>query len=172
MKYNQIWKSAIAAMIVLSSLAVNALAFAEGEQSVAAERFEKMATLTGEWKTQDHQALRIIFEPTAGGSVLVERWMVNQRMHSMTVYHLEGETLMATHYCPQGNQPRLKMESSSTENRISFDFFDATNLPSLEQSHQHRLSFDFSKVEQVTRGEAYRQGVSSNPTELVLVRVE
>jgi len=42
----------------------------------------------------------------------------------------------------------------------------------LEQSHQHRLSFDFSKVEQVTRGEAYRQGVSSNPTELVLVRVE
>ncbi len=79
---------------------------------------------------------------------------------------------MATHYCPQGNQPRLKMESGSTENHISFDFHDATNLKSLEQSHQHKLSFDFSKTEHVTRGEAYRQGVSSNPTEMVLVRAE
>ena len=172
MRFVQIRKSAIAAMIVLCSLAVSTPAMADDVQPIADIQFKKMATMIGEWTTQDHPSLRIIFEPTAGGSVLVERWMVGERMHSMTVYHLDGEALMATHYCPQGNQPRLKMESGSTENHISFDFHDATNLKSLEQSHQHKLSFDFSKMGHVTRGEAYRQGVSSNPTEMVLVRAE
>lgn len=172
MRYEYVRKAAITAVIVLCSMAVSMPAMADEPKSIAAMQFEKMATMIGKWKTQDHPSLRIIFEPTAGGSVIVERWMVGERMHSMTVYHLDGEALMATHYCPQGNQPRLKMESGSTENHISFDFYDATNLKSAEQSHQHRLSFDFSKMEHVTRGEAYRQGVSSNPTEMVLVRAE
>ena len=171
MRFEHVRKAAIAATIVHCSLVVSAPVMANEALHVADMQFKKMTTMIGEWKTQNHPALRIIFEPTAGGSVIVERWMVGERMHSMTVYHLDGEALMATHYCPQGNQPRLKMESGSTENHISFDFHDATNLKSVEQSHQHTLSFDFSKTEHVTRGEAYRQGVSSNPTEMVLVRV-
>ena len=172
MRFVHVRKAAIAAMIVLCSLAVSTPAMADEAMPVADIQFKKMATMVGVWKTQDEPSLRIIFEPTAGGSVLVERWMVGARMHSMTVYHLDGEALMATHYCPQGNQPRLKMDRGSTENHISFDFHDATNLKSLEQSHQHKLSFDFSKTEHVIRGEAYRQGLSSNPTEMVLVRAE
>lgn len=172
MRFVQIRKAAITAMIVLCSMAVGMPTMADEAVTIADMHFKKMTTMVGVWKTEDHPALRIIFEPTAGGSVIVERWMVGERIHSMTVYHLDGQALMATHYCPQGNQPRLKMERGSTENRISFDFHDATNLKSLEQSHQHKLSFDFSKTEHVTRGEAYRQGVSSNPSEIVLVRVK
>ncbi|MFN7607036.1 MAG: hypothetical protein ACK5RU_14135 [Hyphomonadaceae bacterium] len=172
MRFEPVRKAAIAAMIVLGSMAVSTPAMADEVQPIATTMFKKMTTMMGEWTTQDHPALRIVFEPTAGGSVIVERWMVGERMHSLTVYHLDGEALMATHYCPQGNQPRLRMESVSTETRISFDFQDATNLQNLEQSHQHRLSFDFSEMEYVTRGEAYRQGVSSNQTEMVLVRIK
>jgi hypothetical protein len=167
-------KAAIAALILLCPLTVGASAMAEKERSIAAIQFKKLAEMTGgEWKTQDSPSLRIKFERAVRGSVIVELWMFEGQLqpHSMTVYHLDGEALMATHYCPQGNQPRLKMESGSTENHISFDFYDATNLKSFDQSHQHRLSFDFSKTDQVTRGEAYRKGVLSNPTEMVLVRV-
>lgn len=172
MRFEYIRKSKIALMFVLFWVAISTPVMADEAQPIAGRQFKKMTAMIGEWKTQDHPALRIIFESTAGGSVIVERWMVGERMHSMTVFHLDGEALMATHYCPQGNQPRLRMGSGSTDNMIKFDFYDATNLQSSEQSHQHKLSFDFSKTGHVTRGEAYRQGVSSNPSEIVLVRVK
>ncbi|MCZ8195961.1 MAG: hypothetical protein ACK5SF_15950 [Hyphomonadaceae bacterium] len=165
-------KGAIRAMIFLFLMAAITPAMADEARTIAARQYEKMTTMIGEWQSKDHPALRIVFEPTADGSVIVERWMVGERIHSMTVYHLNGEALMATHYCPQGNQPRLIMESGSVENRISFSFHDATNLRSLEESHQHQLSFDLSKTEYITRGETYRQGASSNQTAMVLVRVK
>lgn len=170
MTCNLFQKSAIAAMIFICLSAVSTPSMAEQAQVTAVSQFRKMTTLAGEWTTQEHPSLRIIFELTAGGTVVVERWMVGERMHSMTVYHLDRDALMATHYCPQGNQPRLIMDSDSSENHVSFSFYDSTNLENLEQSHQHQLSFDFSSTGQITRGEAYRAGISSSHSEMVLVR--
>ena len=55
-----------------------------------------------------------------------------------TVYHLDGQDLMLTHYCSIANQPRMKA-SSVTQNgsRIEFDFLDITNL--IKGGHSQRL---------------------------------
>ena len=71
--------------------------------------------------------------------MLVETWLRNDKKHSFTLYHLGNENLMATHYCPQGNQPRLKLTNNSTTSDLRFSFFDATNLANLASSHQHSL---------------------------------
>lgn len=148
------------------------------EQPVAASpagaAFTKLSALQGEWRPADRpkSPLRIRFYLTAGGTVLVEEWTANGAPHSLTVYHRDGEGLLATHYCPQGNQPRLAlMPSPQGQNRLSFTFRDATGLDTGE-SVQHDLAFDLGDPARIVRSETYRQGETDETSELVLVRVQ
>ncbi len=103
--------------------------------------------------------------------MLVETWLAGDRPHSLTLYHADGERLMATHYCPQGNQPRLLLDPASRPDHMSFRFHDATNLASPEQSHQHALAFDFREAPlRLRRSETYRSGDGDESSELLLVR--
>lgn len=153
MKQKSIRRVAIAATIMACSLAGNAPVMAEEIPSTSAMRFESIASLKGEWQVQEHAALRIVFESTAGGSVIVERWMRGEQMHSLTIYHLDGERLIATHYCPQGNQPRLAA-TASDNGEIRYTFLDATGLDATE-SYQHDLSLERNADGTVSRAETY-----------------
>lgn len=131
--------------------------------------FEHLATLVGTWR--DVQApnskLRIHFALTAGGTVLVETWERAGQPHSLTVYHRDGAMLVATHYCPQGNQPRLALVE--TGNVLRFTFRDATDLTDGE-SYLHDLAFDLRDPARVVRGETYRRGTVDDASQLILVR--
>jgi hypothetical protein len=49
--------------------------------------------------------------------------------HEMvTMFHRDGEALLATHYCAALNQPRLKARAGSPAGTLAFDFLDGTNL--------------------------------------------
>lgn len=134
--------------------------------------FERLKSLVGVWKKEgsDSSNFYISFQSSANGSVLMENWVYKGASHSFTVYHLDGESLLATHYCPQGNQPRLKLQKSRDPNSISFEFLDATNLESVKDSHQHSLSFEFLDGDKVIRNESYSKGGELTPTSLNLVR--
>lgn len=141
----------------------------------AAQAFTKLVSLEGDWRRKEapESKLTIRFERTAGGTTLMETWLSGTKPHSLTVYHLDGDALIATHYCPQGNQPRLKMKPSVSANTIEFDYWDATNLKSLDHNHQHGLSFDLSDIEKtLVRGETYLSKDGPDVSELVLVRVK
>lgn len=153
MNHDRTRHAAIAAAIMICSAAGGVPATAEDARAVPAIQFEKVAALAGEWRVQERPSLRIVFEPTAGGSVIIERWMVGERMHSLTVYHLDGERVVATHYCPQGNQPRLASTAAASAG-VSFAFLDATGLDPHE-SYQHDLSFSWNAGGTVSRADTY-----------------
>jgi hypothetical protein len=146
-------RAAIAATIMVCALAGNAPVVAEEGPSRSSIQFKTISALTGEWRVAEHASLRIVFEPTAGGSVIIERWMLGERMHSLTIYHVDGQRLIATHYCPQGNQPRLAA-TASDDGEIRFTFLDATDLDPNE-SYQHDLSFERKADGTVLRAETY-----------------
>jgi hypothetical protein len=100
--------------------------------------------------------------------VLVEEWRRGDAPHSLTLYHLDGGALLATHYCPQGNQPRLALVSSDAP-ILRFAFRDATDLDPRE-SHQHELAFDLSDPAQPVRSEIYRSSSGDEPSRLTLAR--
>jgi hypothetical protein len=153
MTYDRTRQAAIAAATMICSMGGGAPATAEDARPVSAVQFEKIAALAGEWRVQERPSLRIVFEPTAGGSVITERWMVGERMHSLTVYHLDGDRLVATHYCPQGNQPRMVARAAGSAG-VSFAFLDATDLDPHE-SYQHDLSFSWNAGGTVSRADTY-----------------
>ncbi|MFC6635057.1 hypothetical protein [Microbulbifer taiwanensis] len=148
------------------------LAFSYSAKSDPSSDFDKLKSLVGDWKKEgsDGSDFYISFQSGANGSVLMENWIYKDASHSFTVYHLDGGSLLATHYCPQGNQPRLKVEKSSDPNIISFEFQDATNLKSLKDSHQHSLSFEFLDNNTILRNESYSKAGKLTPTSLNLVR--
>ena len=133
-----------------------------------AEPFEAMKSLVGEWQREGDTggAFRVKFSTTANGTVLVEEWEREGRSHSMTLYHQDGDAIMATHYCPQGNQPRLRSIPGEVDGVITFFFHDITDLRSPESSHQRYLSFKQEADGRVVRREMYRAaGVdSTSPT--------
>lgn len=153
MNHDRTRHAALAAAILICSAAAGVPATAQDARSVSALQFEKVAALAGEWRVQERPSLRIVFEPTAGGSVILEKWMVGERMHSLTVYHLDGERLVATHYCPQGNEPRLAASAAGSAG-VSFAFLDATDLDP-QESFQHDLSFSWNTGGTVSRAETY-----------------
>ena len=133
--------------------------------------FARLSALMGVWRRADRpeSPLRVRFYLTAGGTVLVEEWTANGAPHSLTLYHRDGANLLATHYCPQGNQPRLALISQSTGPTLAFTFRDATDLESGE-SVQHSLAFDLSDPARLVRSETYRRGEGEEADRMVLVR--
>ncbi len=137
--------------------------------------FDEMKTLVGYWtkKDADNAEFKIHYELTANDTVLVETWLYKNQKHSMTAYHRDGDHLLATHYCPQGNQPRLQMKQVAQSSDIVFEFRDATNLDSLKDSHQHSLRFNLQdKNVSITRGETYSSGKGDETTEFILERID
>lgn len=164
--------------LVGSALAGAAPASAEpvsqavGTVDSAAAAFDRMKALVGTWRVADkpQSPLRIRFSLTAGGTVLVEEWLRGDKPHSLTIYHRDGSNLMAVHYCPQGNQPRLLAKPTNGSKTIEWRFLDAADLDPASESYLVALGFDFGQPGQLRRTETYRAVTGDEPSELVLVR--
>jgi len=118
------------------------------------EQFALIRSWEGRWDVAETSALQIVFESSARGSAMVERWETQAGLHSMTIYHMDGEALVATHYCPQGNQPRLESREAA-DGEIRFAFRDVTDLDAGE-AHAHALWFTPGADGTVQRSEVYR----------------
>jgi hypothetical protein len=122
----------------------------------AADAFAELSRLAGRWRPADTPGspLRIRFHLTAGGTVLVESWERAGKPHSLTLYHRDGAALLATHYCPQGNQPRLALAGTDGD---GLHFASGTRPISIPppESHQHDLWFDLTDPDRPVRAEIY-----------------
>lgn len=73
----------------------------------------------------------VTYHVTSRGSVVFEEFVGKTPggvRNMATAYHLDGDELVATHYCGAGNQPRMKATSWDPESRtLRFDFLDITH---------------------------------------------
>jgi hypothetical protein len=104
--------------------------------------FARLKTLVGHWEGNTSMGkAQLTYELTAGGHTLVERESAEKMPPMMTLYHLDGDRLLLTHYCMAGNQPRMQATAYDAESgEIEFSFLDATNLqPGAGHMHNARL---------------------------------
>ena len=57
----------------------------------------------------------------------------------ITMFHLDGERLLMTHYCSAGNQPRMVATASPGRKTFDFDSLDACWVPTPDGANMHRL---------------------------------
>jgi hypothetical protein len=105
------------------------------------DSFEKLKSLAGTWegKMSNGQAVRESYRVTANGSAVMSE--IEGEHNMVTMFHLDGDRLLMTHYCGAGNQPRMKAVPVADGNSVAFDFLDATNLADPEAGHMHRAMF-------------------------------
>ena len=122
--------------ITLLFVLVTSAAFAA---SAAQTSFEHLKSLNGAWEGKDPngQPVQVDYRVTSNGSALMSEIKGDENMISM--FHLDGERLLMTHYCGAGNQPRMVASTAPDGKTITFDFLDATNLASPDAGHMHRL---------------------------------
>ena len=135
--------------------------------------FEQLKSLVGEWKgtTPKGRELSVSYRLTAAGTVLVETWALGPGRESMTVYHLDRDDLVATHYCPIGNQPSLRLKLPAAPARFEFTFSSATNLPDPKAPHQHSFAVELLGPDRFTRSETYFENGAGEPEAVTYSRV-
>jgi hypothetical protein len=100
--------------------------------------FESLKSLAGQWETKDPSGKQqtITWKVVSGGSVLMESM---QEESMVTMYHVDNNRLMLTHYCAAQNQPRMAAKVSEDGKTFTFDFIDGTNIASLDDGHMRKL---------------------------------
>ena len=78
---------------------------------------------------------------------------------------------MATHYCAQGNRPRLRLAPDSTEATLHFTFPDVTNLAHPANSHLVDLKFTLEPDGRLQPEETYRENGVEDRSTLLLERI-
>jgi hypothetical protein len=136
--------------------------------------WERLKTLVGTWQRTDastaaQKAFRIRYHLISADTALVEEFGDPAKQGTQTVFHLDGSRLLATHYCAQGNQPRLRLRAGAPD-AMMFEFLDATNLRSASDSHLVRLTFRWKDADHLTREEVYATSGREEVGTLVLER--
>jgi hypothetical protein len=108
-------------------------------QSDAKSTFEHLKSLNGSWegKANNGKPVKLVFRSTSGGSALVSEIMGDEDM--ISVFHMDNDRILVTHYCAAGNQPRMQASSSPDGKTVTFTFVDGTNLSSPKAGHMNSL---------------------------------
>jgi len=145
MKHN---RSLLGRLALLSLLFTSTTLLA---QSSAQKTLDKFKSMAGTWqgKSPTGDTAEVTYHLAAGGTaVMGDMHMAGDDMMSM--YYVNGDDLLMTHFCPSNNQPRMKAVISPDLNTVSFDFMDITNLAGPNAGHMHRAVFLFSDADHYT----------------------
>jgi hypothetical protein len=136
----------------------------------AGPAFQALQTLVGDWEASNAKGpvYSISFRLVSADSVLVQTYTTRSGRETLTLFHLDGPRLLATHYCAQGNQPRLRLAAVSGA-RYTFEFADATNLAE-KASHLRRLDLELLDPDHARETETYVSDDKDDVTILSLSR--
>lgn len=104
--------------------------------------FDQVKSLVGTWESTDEQGqshVSSVFTLSSGGSVVREVMLPGTPSEMTNVYHMDGPTLVMTHYCASGNQPRMRA-CVGEPGKLAFHFDSVTNLTDPKAAYMGELT--------------------------------
>ena len=147
-------KSRTALSVLLVLMAATAFA-----QSDAQKSFDKLKTLAGSWDAHvttdppmsdmgNGSSAQITMRVTSRGNALVHEMHEAGKPddptkydHPVTMFYLDSDRLLLTHYCDAGNRPRMAARTSPDGKTLEFDFLDVAG--NLQYGHMQHAVFTF-----------------------------
>ena len=141
-------------VLPIALLLITTAAFADSD---AQKSFEQMKTLAGNWEgpvtvvppqpdMSSDKPIHVLLRTTSRGNALMHEMQEagtpedpTRYDHPVTLFYLDGDRLLLTHYCDAGNRPRMTAKSSGDGKTIEFDFLDVAG--STQYGHMQHAVF-------------------------------
>jgi hypothetical protein len=142
----------------------SAAAFA---QSDAQKAFDQLKTLDGVWQgpastippmpEMQGDIMKVSLRATSMGNALMHEMTSPKRPDDpITMFYLDGDQLLLTHYCDAGNRPRMTGKVSPDGKIVEFEFLDVAG--STKYGHMHHAKFTLIDADHHTEEWTYMQG--------------
>ena len=97
-------------------------------QTDAKKAFEQMKILAGSWQgTIMNTSINVTIRAASSGTAILHEATTGGGRppdHEITMFYVDGDRLLATHYCDGGNQARFEGKVSPDGKTIEFSFLD------------------------------------------------
>ena len=96
-------------------------------QSDAQKAFEKLKTLAGSWEgTVMGIPINFTIRAASSGTAILHEGNTEKGVpnHEITMFYVEGDRLLATHYCDAGNRSNMEGKMSADGKSVEFNFLD------------------------------------------------
>src|SRR5438093_2327628 len=127
----------VGVMALLVAAAALASAKTKSEQA-----FDHLASLQGEWQgIAFGVATTLIYTLTANGSALMEQCRPERGHEMITMFTVDDDHLIATHYCAAKNQPQMATSAiTDAQKPLAFSLVRVTGLKSQDDFHNTGLT--------------------------------
>jgi len=108
----------------------------------SAQAFNRLTSLKGEWNGRmDGVNTTLIYTLTANGSALMEQCRPEKGPEMITMFTVDGDHLIATHYCSARNQPQMATSPiTDAQKPLEFSLVRVTGLQSPDDFHNTGLT--------------------------------
>jgi hypothetical protein len=127
------------------------------EESKSAAAFKQLASLVGDWEgVQDGVPIKEMYTLTANGSALMVQTKPGDEPVMITMFTVDGDHLIATHYCSAGNQPQMVTGvPSDLEKGVTFSLERVTGMKTPDDWHNTGLTLTLDDKDHMTQRWTY-----------------
>ena len=127
------------------------------ERTKSKAAFEQLASLVGDWEgVQDGVPVRVIYTRTANGSALMEQVQPGDPSAMTTMFAVDGDHLIATHYCAAGNQPQMVSGVPGDLQRgVTFSLLRVTGMKTPGDWHNTGVTVTLDDKDHITQRWTY-----------------
>src|SRR5207302_11414409 len=106
------------------------------------EAFDRLASLKGEWKGEINGVdTTLIYTLTANASALMEECRPRKGPEMITMFTVDGNHLIATHYCSAKNQPQMQTAAiTDAQKSLAFSLVRVTGMKTPDDWHNTGLT--------------------------------
>jgi len=116
--------------------------------------FEQLKSLAGTWQGKEQQGVQgtVTYQVVSNGSVVMERLQGAKEPEMITMYSLEGDRIVVTHYCSAGNQPTMQTAPlAAATGKYDFLFVRLAGASSPDEGHMVALSLTLTDKDHLTQ---------------------
>lgn len=137
--------------------------------------FDQLKSLAGQWegKNSSGMPVKVSYQVVSNGSAVMEHLAPGTESEMITMYSLEGDRLIVTHYCSAGNQPTMQTAPlTSATGKYDFTFVRASGMKSPDEGHMIALSLSIPDKDHLTQVWTFQDHGKSMTETMTYTRVK
>ena len=126
------------------------------EKTKSEATFQQLASLVGEWEAvQDGVPVKETYALTANGSVVMAETKPANEPAMITMFTVDRDHLIATHYCSARNQPQMVATPGDLGKGVSFSLERVTGMKTPDDWHNTGLTIILDDKDHMTQRWTY-----------------